>query len=61
MSVTHEIAGRPVGFLGELDTKIVKVERQAYKLFVFEVESCLHTVTAGHGDPAPHHRIWRAA
>jgi hypothetical protein len=30
------------------------------ELFVFEIERCLHTVTTGHGDPAPRHRIWRA-
>jgi hypothetical protein len=30
------------------------------ELFVFEIERCLHTVTTGHGDPDPRHRIWRA-
>ena len=29
------------------------------ELFAFEIEGCLHTVTTGHGDPAPRHRIWR--
>jgi hypothetical protein len=29
-------------------------------LFVFELDRCLHTVTTGHGDPEPRHRIWRA-
>jgi Pyridoxamine 5'-phosphate oxidase len=30
------------------------------ELFVFGIESCLHTVTTGHGDPAPSHRVWKA-
>lgn len=30
------------------------------ELFVFELERCLYTVTSGHGDPEPRHRIWRA-
>jgi Pyridoxamine 5'-phosphate oxidase len=30
------------------------------ELFAFRIERCLHTVTTGHGDPAPRHRIWRA-
>jgi hypothetical protein len=29
-------------------------------LFAFQIERCLYTVTAGHGDPEPRHRIWRA-
>jgi len=29
-------------------------------LFVFHVERCLYTLTTGHGDPEPHHQIWRA-
>ena len=29
-------------------------------LFVFHVERCLYTVTTGHGDPEPRHRIWNA-
>ena len=28
-------------------------------LFGFTVESCLLTRTTGHGDPAPHHTVWR--
>lgn len=30
------------------------------ELFTFEIDRCLHTVTTGHGDPAPRHTIWRA-
>ena len=30
------------------------------ELFVFELDRCLHTLTTGHGDPDPRHRIWRA-
>jgi hypothetical protein len=30
------------------------------ELFVFELDRSLHTVTTGHGDPNPQHRIWRA-
>ena len=30
------------------------------ELFVFHVERCLYTVTTGHGDPEPRHRIWNA-
>jgi len=29
-------------------------------LFRLEVERCLVTTTTGHGDPAPHHEVWRA-
>jgi hypothetical protein len=32
----------------------------AQELFAFEVDRCLHTVTKGHGDLDPQHRIWRA-
>ena len=32
----------------------------AQELFVFELDRCLHTVTSGHGDQEPRHRIWRA-
>jgi len=28
-------------------------------LFEFEIDSCLLTRTTGHGDPAPHHVVWR--
>jgi hypothetical protein len=28
--------------------------------FVFDIERCLLTRTTGHGDPAPHHTVWRA-
>ncbi|MBA3553115.1 MAG: pyridoxamine 5'-phosphate oxidase family protein [Actinobacteria bacterium] len=30
------------------------------ELFEFTIERCLHTVTAGHGDPHPRHIPWRA-
>ena len=30
------------------------------ELFVFGIEGCLHTITKGHGDPVPRHRVWRA-
>lgn len=30
------------------------------ELFVFDVQTCLVTVTTGHGDPDPRHTIWRA-
>jgi hypothetical protein len=30
------------------------------ELFAFQIERCLYTVTAGHGDPVPRHQIWRA-
>jgi hypothetical protein len=30
------------------------------ELFAFEIERCLYTTTARHGDPTPRHRIWRA-
>jgi hypothetical protein len=29
-------------------------------LFSFSIETCLLTVTTGHGDPRPRHTIWRA-
>lgn len=29
-------------------------------LFEFQIERCLHTLTTGHGDPKPRHRIWSA-
>ena len=31
-----------------------------YEPFEFDIERCLHTVTTGHGDPSPHHEVWRA-
>jgi hypothetical protein len=30
------------------------------ELFEFRIERCLYTVTTGHGDPEPRHRIWSA-
>jgi hypothetical protein len=30
-------------------------------LFLLELESCLLTTTAGHGDAAPRHTVWRRA
>ena len=30
------------------------------ELFVFRMERCLSTMTTGHGDPEPRHRIWKA-
>ena len=30
------------------------------ELFVFDLARCLHTATAGHGDPSPRHAVWRA-
>lgn len=29
-------------------------------LFRLDIERCLVTTTTGHGDPAPHHEVWRA-
>jgi hypothetical protein len=33
---------------------------EADALFEFEIDGCLHTTTAGHGDFAPQHSIWHA-
>jgi hypothetical protein len=30
------------------------------ELFEFRIERCLRTVSTGHGDPNPTHRVWRA-
>jgi pyridoxamine 5'-phosphate oxidase-like protein len=30
------------------------------ELFAFDIESCLLTTTAGHGDPHPTHTVWHA-
>ena len=30
------------------------------ELFVFDIDTCLVTTTAGHGDPHPEHTVWRA-
>jgi hypothetical protein len=30
-------------------------------LFEFDLDSCLLTRTTGHGDPKPHHTVWREA
>jgi hypothetical protein len=30
------------------------------ELFAFDVQTCLVTVTTGHGDPHPDHTVWRA-
>ena len=29
-------------------------------MFRLDVERCMITTTTGHGDPAPHHEVWRA-
>ncbi len=29
-------------------------------LFEFDIDSCLVTRTTGHGDPAPHHVVWKS-
>ena len=31
------------------------------ELFAFHVDRCLYTVTTGHGDAEPRHRIWNAS
>jgi hypothetical protein len=31
-----------------------------HELFEFHVARCLHTVSTGHGDPAPKHFVWKA-
>jgi len=47
-------------FLGERSLEIPPKGFAEQELFVFELERCLYTVTSGHGDPEPRHRIWRA-
>ena len=32
----------------------------AQTLFRLDITRCLVTTTTGHGDPAPHHEVWRA-
>jgi hypothetical protein len=46
-------------FLVERELKEPPDGFQEQELFIFEIERCLHTVTTGHGDPHPQHRIWR--
>ena len=32
-----------------------------HRLFRFNIELCLHTVTTGHGDPFPKHTAFRSS
>jgi len=32
-----------------------------HRLFRFNIELCLHTVTTGHGDPFPKHTVFRSS
>jgi hypothetical protein len=47
-------------FLAERAWNAVPDGFDEQQLFEFEVQSCLLTVTTGHGDPHPHHTIWSA-
>jgi hypothetical protein len=47
-------------FLGERGLTEPPLGFADQELFEFRIERCLHTVTAGHGDPEPRHRVWRA-
>jgi hypothetical protein len=49
-----------VQFLDERRLKVPPEGFDEQELFAFRIERCLYTVTVGHGDPAPQHRIWRA-
>lgn len=46
-------------FLGERGLEEPPKGFEEQELFVFELERCLYTMTSGHGDPEPRHRIWR--
>jgi hypothetical protein len=35
-------------------------ELASWELFAFDIDTCLLTRTAGHGDPAPRHTIWHS-
>ncbi|MEX2229958.1 MAG: hypothetical protein WEB13_10020 [Dehalococcoidia bacterium] len=39
----------------------IDFDLSAQRLFAFDVERCMVTVTTGHGDPDPQHTIWHAA
>jgi hypothetical protein len=48
-------------FLAERSAIPIEPESLAEQvLFRLDVERCMITTTTGHGDPAPHHEIWRA-
>lgn len=40
---------------------IESIDLRDQALFEMSIERCLLTRTAGHGDPSPHHVIWKAA
>jgi hypothetical protein len=54
-------AGVEQQFLDERSTFPIAPESLAEQsLFRLDIERCLVTTTIGHGDPAPHHEVWRA-
>jgi hypothetical protein len=60
--VDHEDRRRELQaqFLDERSLKAPPKGFDQQDLFMFQVERCLYTVTTGHGDPEPRHRIWSA-
>jgi hypothetical protein len=45
---------------GGVDAGVLPPPRQEQHLFELHVQAVLATQTTGHGDPDPHHTIWRA-
>jgi hypothetical protein len=46
-------------FITERDMSEPPSGLHAQRLFRFDIDTCLHTVTAGHGDPFPQHTVYR--
>jgi hypothetical protein len=47
-------------FIAEMQMEFPMSELDGQYLFEHSVQSCLQTVTKGHGDPHPVHTIWKA-
>ncbi len=56
-SASESVAAR---FLSERGWSEPPDDFEEQELFSFDVETCLLTVTTGHGDPHPTHTVWRA-
>jgi phenylalanyl-tRNA synthetase beta chain len=50
-----DVDGKPIGHVGELDGKLLKIERQSYKLFAFEID--LHAIEPLFGAPITYHPV----
>ena len=45
-------------FASERGMSAPPADLASWELFAFQIESCLLTITSGHGDPAARHTVW---